>query len=65
VLRPAGRVGDNELEFDKVFLNTGTRDSVDGIEGLDSVPCPTSRTILDRRDLPEHLNCRRRWLRRL
>ncbi len=53
--RHSMQVGDEEIEFDKIFLNTGTRDSVAGIEGLDSVPYLTSRTILDWRDLPEHL----------
>jgi len=43
------------VEADKIFLNTGTRDSVRGIAGLDTTPYLTSRTILDLRDLPEHL----------
>jgi len=40
---------------DKIFLNTGTRDATGGIDGLDAVPYLTSRTILDLRELPEHL----------
>ncbi len=55
-------VGDHVIEVDgsrieanKIFLNTGTRDSTRGIDGLDDVPYLTSRTILDLRELPEHL----------
>ncbi len=48
-------VDGNRIEADKIFLNTGTRDSVRGIDGLDTVPYLTSRTILDLRELPEHL----------
>lgn len=40
---------------DKIFLNTGTRDATGGIDGLNDVPYLTSRTILDLRELPEHL----------
>jgi len=49
------QVGDVTIEFDKLFLNTGTRDSLGGIVGLEETPHLTSRTILDLRDLPEHL----------
>lgn len=43
------------LEADRIFLNTGTRDAVPPVDGLDRVPYLTSRTILDLRELPEHL----------
>jgi dihydrolipoamide dehydrogenase len=54
----AGRrlqVGDRTLEADRIFLNTGTRDTIPPIDGLDQVDYLTSRTILDLRELPEHL----------
>ncbi|MEX2653554.1 MAG: FAD-dependent oxidoreductase [Acidimicrobiia bacterium] len=49
------KVGDEVIVADRIFLNTGTRDAVSNIEGLDAVPHLTSRTILDLRLLPEHL----------
>lgn len=54
----AGRrlqVGDRTIEADRIFLNTGTRDAIADIDGLDQVDYLTSRTILDLRQLPEHL----------
>lgn len=48
-------VDGTKIVADKIFLNTGTRDSIGGIDGLDDVPYLTSRTILDLRELPEHL----------
>jgi pyruvate/2-oxoglutarate dehydrogenase complex dihydrolipoamide dehydrogenase (E3) component len=48
-------VDGRRIHADKIFLNTGTRVALGGIEGLDTVPHLTSRTILDLRDLPEHL----------
>ena len=49
------QIGDTIIEADRVFLNTGTRDRTDAIEGLDAVPFLTSRTMLDLRELPDHL----------
>jgi pyruvate/2-oxoglutarate dehydrogenase complex dihydrolipoamide dehydrogenase (E3) component len=49
------QVGGTTITADKIFLNTGTRDATGGIEGLDAVPYLTSRTILELRELPEHL----------
>jgi pyruvate/2-oxoglutarate dehydrogenase complex dihydrolipoamide dehydrogenase (E3) component len=43
------------ITADKIFLNTGTRDATGGIDGLETVPHLTSRTILDLRELPQHL----------
>lgn len=43
------------IEADRVFLNTGTRDLVPPLDGLEQVPYLTSRTILGLRELPEHL----------
>ena len=49
------RVGDAELEADRIFLNTGTRDAQPAIDGLDRVPFLTSRSMLELRELPGHL----------
>jgi pyruvate/2-oxoglutarate dehydrogenase complex dihydrolipoamide dehydrogenase (E3) component len=49
------RVGDTTIEADRVFLNTGTRDAIPAVDGLDDVAYLTSRTILDLRELPDHL----------
>jgi pyruvate/2-oxoglutarate dehydrogenase complex dihydrolipoamide dehydrogenase (E3) component len=43
------------IEADRIFLVTGTRTAVPEVEGLDRVPYLTSRTLLDLRELPEHL----------
>ena len=43
------------IEADRVFLNTGTRDLIPDVDGLDGVPYLTSRTMLVLRELPEHL----------
>jgi pyruvate/2-oxoglutarate dehydrogenase complex dihydrolipoamide dehydrogenase (E3) component len=43
------------IEADRIFLNTGTHDTIPDIEGIDRVAFHTSRTILDLRQLPEHL----------
>ncbi len=48
-------VNGTTIVADKIFLNTGTRDATGGIDRLDTVPYLTSRTILDLRELPEHL----------
>ena len=49
------RVGDTDLEADKIFLITGLRTARPAIDGLDQTPHLTSRTLLDLTDLPEHL----------
>lgn len=54
----AGRrlqVGDRTIEADRIFLNTGTRDAIAPVDGLEQVAYLTSRTILDLRELPKHL----------
>ena len=48
-------VGDDVLEADRVFINTGARAAIPPIPGLDGVPYLTSATILDLESLPEHL----------
>jgi len=49
------RVGDTEIEARRIFLNTGNRTARPAIDGLDTVACLTSRSILDLRELPGHL----------
>ena len=49
------RVDGTDLEADKIFLATGLRTVVPAIDGLDTIPYLTSRTLLDLRDLPGHL----------
>ncbi len=43
------------IEADRVFLNTGTRDARPATDGLEQVDDLTSRTMLDLRELPDHL----------
>ena len=49
------QVGARTIEADRIFLNTGTRDATPAIEGLADVDHLVSRTMLDLRQLPEHL----------
>ncbi len=52
------QVGNGEgtvIEADRIFLVTGTRTAIPDIAGIDRVPYLTSRTLLDLRELPEHL----------
>ncbi len=49
------KVDGTTIEADRIFVNTGTRDALPAIDGLEGVPYLTSRTILDLRELPEHL----------
>lgn len=49
------RVDGTDIEADRIFLVAGTRTAVPPIDGLDTVPYLTSRTLLDLRELPEHL----------
>lgn len=49
------RVGEREFEADRIFLNTGTRDATPDVDGIESVPHLTSRSMLDLRELPDHL----------
>ncbi|MEU0094860.1 mercuric reductase [Kribbella sp. NPDC006257] len=49
------QVDGTDLEADKIFLATGLRTVIPTIDGLDTVPYLTSRTLLDLRDLPGHL----------
>jgi pyruvate/2-oxoglutarate dehydrogenase complex dihydrolipoamide dehydrogenase (E3) component len=49
------RVGDQVLEGERVFINTGTRVAVPPLDGLDRVPYLTNATIMELTDVPEHL----------
>lgn len=44
-----------DLTADLIFIDTGTSPSVPGIEGLETVPYLTSTSILELKELPEHL----------
>jgi pyruvate/2-oxoglutarate dehydrogenase complex dihydrolipoamide dehydrogenase (E3) component len=48
-------VNGEELQSDRIFINTGTRPRVVPIPGLDDVPYLTNRNVMDLTDLPEHL----------
>ncbi|MEX1241993.1 MAG: FAD-dependent oxidoreductase, partial [Cyclobacteriaceae bacterium] len=55
-IRVKPRSGDaQELHADLIFINTGTRPSAPGIEGIETVPYLTSTSILELKELPEHL----------
>jgi pyruvate/2-oxoglutarate dehydrogenase complex dihydrolipoamide dehydrogenase (E3) component len=49
------RVGDQVLEGERVFINTGTRVAVPPLDGLDAVPYLTNATIMELTEVPEHL----------
>jgi pyruvate/2-oxoglutarate dehydrogenase complex dihydrolipoamide dehydrogenase (E3) component len=49
------RVGDEELESERIFINTGTRPAIPQLEGLDRVDYLTNASIMELSALPEHL----------
>src|SRR5229473_2958102 len=49
------QVGEDLLESEKVFINTGGRPSIPPISGLDSAPYLTNESVLQLTTLPEHL----------
>jgi pyruvate/2-oxoglutarate dehydrogenase complex dihydrolipoamide dehydrogenase (E3) component len=49
------RVGDQELESDRIFINTGTRVDVPRLEGLDGIDYLTNASIMQLSEVPEHL----------
>ena len=49
------RVGNEVIEGERIFINTGTRPEIPRLPGLDSVPYLTNATLMEIRDLPEHL----------
>jgi pyruvate/2-oxoglutarate dehydrogenase complex dihydrolipoamide dehydrogenase (E3) component len=44
-----------EATAERIFIDTGTRPDVPEIDGLEKVPYLTSTSILDLKELPEHL----------
>lgn len=49
------QVGDQILEGDRIFINTGARPNIPRIPGLDGVKYLTNETIMELTDLPRHL----------
>jgi pyruvate/2-oxoglutarate dehydrogenase complex dihydrolipoamide dehydrogenase (E3) component len=49
------QVGNEILEGERIFIDTGTRPEIPRLPGLDSVPYLTNATLMELRDLPEHL----------
>ncbi len=49
------RIGDEEIEGEKIYINTGTRPFAPPIDGINSVPWMDSAGLLDLEELPEHL----------
>jgi pyruvate/2-oxoglutarate dehydrogenase complex dihydrolipoamide dehydrogenase (E3) component len=48
-------VGDQVLEAERIFVNTGTRPEIPRIDGLDTVSYLTNESLLELKTLPEHL----------
>src|SRR4051812_741993 len=49
------QVGDEILESEKIFIDTGARPAIPSIPGLDSVDYLTNVSLLEVTELPEHL----------
>ena len=49
------RVGDETLRSDRIFINTGTRPDVPPVEGLEQVEFLNNASIMQLKQLPEHL----------
>lgn len=49
------QVGDDMLESERVFINTGTRPEIPSIPGLAGVGYLTNASLMELRELPEHL----------
>ncbi len=49
------RVGDRELQSERIFINVGGRAELPPLEGIDRVPVLTNSSILQLQALPEHL----------
>src|SRR5712691_1229324 len=48
-------VNGEELESDRIFINTGTRPVAPGIRGLEQTPYFTNASIMDLPEVPKHL----------
>jgi pyruvate/2-oxoglutarate dehydrogenase complex dihydrolipoamide dehydrogenase (E3) component len=51
----AVRVGEEVLEGERIFINTGARPAVPRLEGLDKVEYLTNASIMQLSEVPEHL----------
>jgi pyruvate/2-oxoglutarate dehydrogenase complex dihydrolipoamide dehydrogenase (E3) component len=49
------KVGEDLLESEKIFIDTGGRPNIPSIPGLENVPCLTNESIMQLTALPEHL----------
>ena len=49
------QVGDNVIEAERIFINTGTRPNIPRIEGLEQAGYLTNASIMELNELPEHL----------
>ena len=49
------KVGDDLLESEKIFINTGGRPNIPAVPGLDTVSYLTNESIMQLTTLPEHL----------
>jgi pyruvate/2-oxoglutarate dehydrogenase complex dihydrolipoamide dehydrogenase (E3) component len=49
------QVGDEILESDKIFIDTGTRPAPPRISGIDSVGYLTNESLMELQEVPEHL----------
>jgi pyruvate/2-oxoglutarate dehydrogenase complex dihydrolipoamide dehydrogenase (E3) component len=49
------QAGDDTIEGERIFIDTGTKPTIPRIEGIDSVPYLTNVSLLDLEDLPGHL----------
>jgi pyruvate/2-oxoglutarate dehydrogenase complex dihydrolipoamide dehydrogenase (E3) component len=49
------RVGQEELESERIFINTGARPNIPSLDGLDRIDYLTNASIMELRELPAHL----------
>lgn len=49
------QVGDDTIEGERIFIDSGARPTIPKIDGLDSVPYLTNDSLLELEDLPTHL----------
>jgi pyruvate/2-oxoglutarate dehydrogenase complex dihydrolipoamide dehydrogenase (E3) component len=49
------RVGDEQLESERIFINTGARPDIPRLPGLETVDYLTNASIMELREVPEHL----------
>lgn len=49
------QAGDEIIEGNRIFIDTGSRPTIPGIDGLSAVPYLTNVSLLDLEDLPAHL----------